>query len=104
MPTILEILFYYYCEQIGIIKSKWDEEEKRAYELLEDSLSKTQKKLFNEWEDLHNFRNCEEIYFWFEFGFKKGAELMEIIKLPEDTESEKFTVRSGAEFRPWKGF
>ena len=76
MPTDLQILFHYYCEERRFPKSKEDETEEKAYELLEASFNATQQKLFNEWEDLHNFRNCEEIYFWFAFGFKKGAEFL----------------------------
>ena len=76
MPTILEILFHYYCEKVQPPKFINYEEEERAYKLLETSFSKTQKELFNEWEELSTFKHCEEIRFWFEYGFKKGMEFV----------------------------
>ena len=77
MPTDLQILFQYYRENVRVPKSQTDEEEEKAYKLLEASFHQAQRKLFNEWEDLHMFQRCEEIYFWFEYGFKKGAEFLQ---------------------------
>lgn len=86
MRSIIEKIYDYMLEsEEGYFKKYHiSEEEGKAYDTIRNSLTDSQKEIFDKFEELYSDRHCESEQEAFFVGFRTGAKLvMEIMNLHE---------------------
>ena len=77
---ILDIIYNYLSEHSPAPQSEKLEEEIKAYEKLEEILTKEQFALFSDFLSLYSHAFCQESVFYFKLGFSKGIQFVEEIQ------------------------